>query len=175
MKLCKTCKQVKEDFDFYKIKHSSDGLNSECKNCTKERSKRNAEAAKLDPEKLAKMRKNARESYYRNGNSYKPSTESERVRNQKRWAQFPEKKKARNASQYIKTTIDGHVRHHWSYNEPHWKDIIELSAVDHSFLHRHIIYDQERMMYRRSTDSVLLDTKESHIQWWLFINDNFER
>lgn len=45
----------------------------------------------------------------------------------------------------------------------HYKDIIELSVSDHALLHRNMIYDQERMMYR-NTDGILLDTKESHIE-----------
>ena len=42
-------------------------------------------------------------------------------------------------------------------------DVIELSILEHNKLHRYIIYDQERMMYRRCDNNVLLDTKEAHL------------
>jgi hypothetical protein len=57
----------------------------------------------------------------------------------------------------------GH-NHHWSYNEEHQIDVIDLSQKDHFKAHRFIIYDQERMMYR-NLEGVLLDTKEKHLKY----------
>lgn len=56
-------------------------------------------------------------------------------------------------------------KHHWSYNKEHAKDVIFLSKADHYKAHRFIIYDQERMMYRRCDTLELLDTKESHLEF----------
>ena len=50
-------------------------------------------------------------------------------------------------------------------NQEDWLDVIELSVHDHHFLHRYIVYDQERMMYR-DLDGVLLDSKEKHIEYF---------
>jgi len=58
--------------------------------------------------------------------------------------------------------FEGAEKHHWSYNSEHYKDVIWLSTKDHKKAHRFIIYDQERMMYRRIDNLQLLDTKEYH-------------
>jgi hypothetical protein len=58
--------------------------------------------------------------------------------------------------------------HHWSYNEEHYKDVIELEPKTHAFLHRYINYDQEQMMYRVSANlngwdfGELLNTRDKH-------------
>lgn len=65
-------------------------------------------------------------------------------------------------SRSLKKPFEGAEKHHWSYNEEHYKDVIWLSKKQHMKGHRFIIYDQERMMYRRYDNNVLLDTKEAH-------------
>lgn len=69
--------------------------------------------------------------------------------------------------------IDGFHLHHWSYNQEDWLDVIKLEIKDHYFLHRYIIYDQERMMYR-GLDGVLLDTKNKHIEYFENCKLNYE-
>ena len=56
----------------------------------------------------------------------------------------------------------GAEKHHWSYNDEHFKDVIWLSKKEHNKAHRFIVYDQERKMYRNCFTNVLLDTKQSH-------------
>jgi len=46
MKLCTSCKQIKDNSEFYKNKARYDGLENRCKNCTKERNKRYSEENK---------------------------------------------------------------------------------------------------------------------------------
>lgn len=41
--------------------------------------------------------------------------------------------------------------------------MIELSIKDHNLLHRNMIYDNEKFLYRKRSDGELLMTKESHI------------
>ena len=60
-----------------------------------------------------------------------------------------------------KSIKDNHL-HHWSYNEEHHKDVIEITPKQHAKAHRFIVYDQERMMYRRFDNNILLDTREAH-------------
>lgn len=48
-----------------------------------------------------------------------------------------------------------------------------LSKTDHMKLHRYMVYDQERRMYRR-IDGVLLDTKDKHLEYYNRIK-SFER
>ena len=75
---------------------------------------------------------------------------------------FPEKKLARVAIRYMRR--DGFDAHHWSYNEEHRTDIIHLPPKEHRKLHRYSVYDQERMMYRR-TDGSLIDSKGACIKY----------
>lgn len=77
---------------------------------------------------------------------------------------YPEKSYARLATTQIKIDKNYH-KHHWSYNKQHRVDFIALSYQDHAKLHRYMIYDQERMMYR-TIEGVLLDSKEKHIEYF---------
>lgn len=87
---------------------------------------------------------------------------------------YPEKYAAKSAMGKIKPSVDGNQFHHWSYNLCDAKDVIELTVRQHKKAHRFIIYDQERFMYRRSTDNVLLDTKQEHLKWITYAINNFE-
>jgi hypothetical protein len=60
---------------------------------------------------------------------------------------------------------DGMDNHHWSYNKDHATDIIRLKIKDHAFVHRFMIYDQERMMYRKP-DGTLIDSREAAIAYY---------
>lgn len=81
---------------------------------------------------------------------------------------YPEKFKARILCQKMNPVTEGNHLHHWSYREEYAKDVIELDPKTHAFLHRYINYDQEKMMYRVSSNlngwyfGELLDTKEKH-------------
>ena len=70
--------------------------------------------------------------------------------------------------------FEGAEKHHWSYNIEHAKDVIWLSKKDHMKSHRFIIYDQERFMYRRFDTNILLDTKESHLEFINYCILNYE-
>lgn len=70
--------------------------------------------------------------------------------------------------------FDNAEKHHWSYNVEHYKDIIWLTKKQHKKGHRFLIYDQERMMYRRYDTNELLDTKESHEEFMRWCIENKE-
>ena len=91
----------------------------------------------------------------------KENPEKDKIRIKVYRDKYPEKYKAHISSQRLPCTKGNHL-HHWSYNEEHWKDCIELNVANHALLHRYIKYDQERYMYRNLV-GVLLDTKQSHI------------
>lgn len=80
-----------------------------------------------------------------------------------RWQRkYPEKKKATGFSASLKPPVPGLEKHHWSYNDEHFKDVIWLTKRHHMKAHRFLVYDQENKMYRRYDTNELLETKVRH-------------
>lgn len=157
-KVCFKCGVDKPLSEYYAHKQMGDGHLNKCKSCTKSDTKKRIDNLSSNPEWIESERKRGREKYYRLG--YKGQI---RPGAQKRYAaKYPEKYKARIASQHMKKSIKSNHLHHWSYNEEHCKDVIEITPKQHAKAHRFIVYDQERMMYRRFDNNILLDTREAH-------------
>ena len=112
----------------------------------------------------AKSRERYKNLPYSVKQSYRESPEKQRERAKKHIDKYPEKYVAGIAVRKVKVKTKGNHRHHWSYNEEHYSDIIELSVKDHHKAHRFIKYDQEYMMYR-TLEGELLDTKEAHLKY----------
>ena len=192
-KVCFKCEIEQPITEFYKHAKMEDGHLNKCKNCTKKDTKEREKILRSNPEWVEKEKKRAREKYHRlySNNSDKNldseynvifmkkeeyvkhskivkqqwnilNRDKKRIYNNLYKNKYPEKYIARNKSKRLPCE-KGNQLHHWSYNEEHYKDVIELSVSDHALLHRNMVYDQERMMYR-NTDGILLDTKESHIE-----------
>jgi len=150
----------------------ADGCLNKCKDCAKSDVKSREATLLNDPNWVEKEKTRARDKYYRLGykDKHKPTPEKKREIMDRYKAKYPEKILAKNSSQRISNTL-GH-NHHWSYNKEHWKDVIDISEKDHAKVHRFIVYDQERMMYRRTDTMELLDTKESHLNYIQLILKN---
>lgn len=151
----------------------ADGRLNKCKACTQSDVREREERKREDPEWNESEKQRHREKYYRLGYKEKhKSTPEEKKKAMSAYnSTYPEKRKAKLAAQRIPVTTKGNNNHHWSYNEEHWRDVIELEPLEHYKLHRYIVYDQERMMFRRSDTMELLDTKERHYEYYLSLAD----
>lgn len=163
MKRCIICMEAKELSEYYKHEKMSDGHLNKCKTCCKAQAKEREELLRQLPEWAEKEKARHRDKYYRleYKEKHKPSYEEKKKSISAYVLKYPEKYAAKSAINKFKKTKGNHL-HHWSYNEPDWKDVIELSKEEHYLLHRYIKYDQSVMMYR-TLDGKLLDSKESHV------------
>lgn len=162
-KVCFKCGVEKPLDNYYKHPAMGDGHLNKCKECTKSDSKKTFDTKKKDPEWVEAEKTRSREKYYRLGykDIHKPTPEKKKEAVKRYIDKYPEKRMAIQYSQHTPKEKGTH-NHHWSYNEPHWKDVINLTIELHAKLHRYLVYDQERKMYRRIDTNELLDTRESH-------------
>ena len=169
-KTCVDCLKELPIDAFYKHKEMADGHLNKCKTCKKKYSADRELALRKDPKWVEKEKERARDKYYRLGykDKYKPTPEDKYNTIKKHREKYPEKYMAKNAAQRIPREA-GTENHHWSYNKEHWEDVINMSKSNHAKLHRYMVYDQERMMYRAAGGGVdgflqgsLLDTRERH-------------
>lgn len=170
IKICLRCNSSKNVDDFYKHPQMSDGYLNICKTCKRTEAKEREERLRKNPEWVEKERERGREKYNRlNYKNIKPSYENKKKHMINYRKNYPEKRKAKNSSQRI-SCPKGFHRHHWSYNEEHWKDVIILESKEHSDLHRFIEYDES--FYYRTAINIgkfkrgdLLDTREKHLEF----------
>lgn len=176
-KECFKCNKEKDLSEFYKHPEMPDGHVNKCKICNKKDVKDRIDKLSSNPEWIKKEQSRNREKYHRLNykEKHKPSFESKKETMIKYYEKYPEKKKARNYLKCLKLNVKGNNLHHWSYNEEHFKDVIELSMKDHMMIHRFIKYNQNFKMYMRKDTMELLDSREKHQNYIDFVLANEER
>ena len=168
VKNCIICGTLKPLDDYYKHPQMGDGHLNKCKDCTKGHTKERIKKLSNNQDWLKSEKERNRLKYHRLNyrGKHKPTTEQKALTQKRYELKYPEKQKASQKLNSIKmTNTPGTHRHHWSYNEQHYLDIIPLTIEQHNLAHRHMVYDQERMMYRRIDTMELLDNKEQHEQY----------
>ena len=158
-KQCFKCKVTKPLTEFYKHSEMADGHVNKCKDCNKKDVRGNYLVKSLRPDYIEKERKRGRQKYHR---LYEGTGKAKPEINARWQEKYPEKRKAAKVSSSLKKPFADVEKHHWSYNDEHFKDVIWLTKKEHMKAHRFIIYDQEQKMYRRFDNNILLDTKENH-------------
>lgn len=171
-KKCFKCGQIKSINNFYVHKQMLDGHLNKCIDCTKNDVKIRTDNLKLDFNFIVKERKRGREKYHRLYSDL-PKSNLGYERKKEFYLKFPEKFKAKSFLGK-KDLIKGFHRHHWSYNQEHYCDIIHLTIKEHGKIHRFLVYDQEFLMYRRFDEMTLLDTKEKHLNFIKYCLENLE-
>lgn len=165
MKQCFKCGNTLPLSNFYKHPQMSDGHLNKCKECNKKDVKNNYLEKVKSRDYVEKERRRGRSKYRR---LYAGTAKANATSAKKHIDRYPEKRMAILNCSRLKKPFENAERHHWSYNQEHWKDVIWLSKRDHMKAHRFIVYDAERFMYRRCDTMELLNTKEMHESFIMF-------
>ena len=161
-KTCILCNTEKELTEFYKHKRMSQGRDSKCKECVKERSRKRHHTLKENDEWLEQERSRHREKYLRLG--YKDK--------QLEWDKDKPWKKTqtyKNLSRNLGLE-KGFEAHHWNYNDDYLKDVFIMESSPHKILHTHLTMDIEKRIFFITETGKYLETKQEHEEFIKALN-----
>lgn len=168
MKVCISCNQLTDNFS--KDSRRKDGLYSRCKPCfnlyTKERNAQN-------PERVKEIVNKSYQKNKHNRPKQKRIKENISIYNKRNSDKNPEKVAAYNYMKRRIKPIKGQERHHWSYLEVNWLDVIFLSRAQHRLLHSYMRYNKDAFSYTSTKDKAIpiqwqgieLNTKQLHLDF----------
>ena len=139
MKECFKCGQLKPLSEYYKHKQMGDGHLNKCKSCARKDTVSDYNRKSTDVLWLEKERTRGRNKYRR---LYTGTGKADMDRMQRWVNKYPEKRAAAITAYVNVDTPVGLERHHWSYAEKDWLDVIFLTKKDHMKAHRFFAYDQ---------------------------------
>lgn len=173
MKTCFKCNESKPLSEYYKHAQMGDGHLNKCKECTRKDSQARYIEKIKDPEfvELERARGRLKAKKYRY--DLRVKSQIKRKFQAEYRNRYPEKYAAKIASQRMHCP-PGMQRHHWSYNEEHWSDIIPVGPHIHGSYHRFLQYDQQSKMYRIKDTGELLDTKGKHMQYLKLLDEKLK-
>jgi len=177
-KPCSKCKEVKPLIEFSRQKGRKYGVSSQCRECSSSRNKAHYQENKdkilakhkeyydNNTEKFAELNKKWNDTHKdyvkaRSAKYYQENTDRINSKNAEWREKFPEKEKAREYANRKLGSRDGCHKHHWSYNEEHWLDVIELTISEHRKLHTVMSYNPTEKKYE-CENGTLLDSREKH-------------
>ena len=171
-KVCRECLIEKELSEYYVHKQMGDGHLNICKECKRIYAGNQYDIKMQDLNWKIGERKRTRERNKRleYGEKYKVLPKSKKKAIDLYFEKYPEKKKAHSLSGNIKVP-EGKQKHHWSYNEEHYKDVIFLSMDNHYKLHCYIKYFQPARMYKTIFGEPLY-TKDRFVKFMDFVLTN---
>ena len=155
MKKCFKCNIEKPIDFFYKHKAMKDGRLNKCIECTKIDVKKRSVELMKDPIEIEKERSRSKEKYHRLGYREK----------QKEW---DKDKKWKNSSACKNLNRDlkiqkGYEAHHWNYDDIFLKDVFIMETKEHRQLHKLLILDIEKKIFKTKQDGKYLFSKLDHV------------
>ena len=162
MNKCVSCNILKSKSEFNSDKRNKTGVHSYCKSCQsiKRKEYHNKYISNdfyIEKERIKKLS----EYYYKKSNgTYIKSKVSDKNYNKK----YPYKIKAVREAQNL-PKINGYQKHHWSYDEAYFLDIIYVKINQHRKLHTYLVFEYSSKCYILKESKQLLDTKIKHINF----------
>ena len=150
-KECFKCGVTKLVTEFYKHSGMADNRLNKCKSCTRADVEVRRSLKAQDPEwAFNEAERHRLKSIKQRDSGYKSPNPKKQMGGYK--------KKACSAVSRIPCP-EGFQKHHWSYNDEHWKDVFIVTITLHAKIHRYTKYDPDMKMYR-TVHGTLLDSRE---------------